>query len=66
MFQTAKGKRHDRKDILRSIYTAGDVAGLNPFVVTSCITHHRDAVSVTVSAVSRKQRRQRGGPCGHL
>jgi integrase len=30
VFRTRNGQRLDRKDVLRSIYTAGDAAGLNP------------------------------------
>lgn len=30
VFRTRNGMRLDRKDVLRSIYTAGDAAGLNP------------------------------------
>jgi integrase len=30
VFRTANGNRLDRKDVLRSIYAAGDTAGLNP------------------------------------
>ena len=52
VFRTATGKRLDRKDVLRSIYAAGDAAGLNPHGVrkVGCHSLRHSCASVLFAA----------------